>query len=156
MDAKAEKVCSSCLVMKPAHEYGIRHLRGKLTIRSQCLSCESAYFRSDEYREQRNIRQRRYRAEGRLKEAARRNAYNRKGRYPEREKARQLVKLALARGDLTRPTRCETCNAPDKPGLDGRTSIQAHHENYGRPLDVKWLCHACHSKEHRALIEVKA
>lgn len=29
-------------------------------------------------------------------------------------------------------------------GTDGRTLLQAHHDDYRRPLDVRWLCVGCH------------
>lgn len=67
MTAKLEKICSGCHQLKEAHEYGIRHDQGAIKLRSRCLVCESEYFRSDEYKEQRNRRQTRYRFEGRPK-----------------------------------------------------------------------------------------
>jgi len=39
-----------------------------------------------------------------------------------------------------RPTRCQEC------GDEGR--VFAHHEDCGRPLDVMWLCPACHRTRH--------
>jgi hypothetical protein len=34
---------------------------------------------------------------------------------------------------------CEKC---------GYHKSQAHHHDYSKPLDVNWLCFACHRKEH--------
>lgn len=49
--------------------------------------------------------------------------------------ARKLVSRALAAGRLER-TPCEGC---------GATPAQAHHDDYRRPLDVRWLCPKCHA-----------
>src|SRR5688572_3115487 len=51
-------------------------------------------------------------------------------RYPERHKAYQAVSRALRKGKLTKGP-CEVCGNPN---------VHGHHEDYSRPLDVKWLC----------------
>lgn len=61
-------------------------------------------------------------------------------RFPERKAARKIVRLAMLRGEVERKL-CEKC---------GSQESQAHHEDYSKPLDVRWLCAACHGKEHRA------
>lgn len=33
----------------------------------------------------------------------------------------------------------------------GSTKTEAHHHDYSKPLDVRWLCRACHQAAHRAL-----
>lgn len=38
------------------------------------------------------------------------------------------------------PHDCERC---------GAANAHAHHDDYTRPLDVRWLCRACHAVEHR-------
>lgn len=49
--------------------------------------------------------------------------------------------IALASGELVRPTTCADC------GSGGR--IHGHHHDYLKPLDVEWLCPACHKSRHR-------
>lgn len=60
---------------------------------------------------------------------------------PEKRRAHKAVEGALRRGDITRPAVCQRC------GCDNRC-IQAHHDDYGRPLDVMWLCTPCHYDRH--------
>lgn len=49
-------------------------------------------------------------------------------------KARDLVYQAVRKGELTREP-CEVCGDPKS---------QAHHEDYARPLEVRWLCQEHH------------
>lgn len=59
----------------------------------------------------------------------------------ERQKilARDAARAAVRNGILVRQP-CEKC---------GERKTHAHHEDYSRPLDVRWLCVSCHGKEHR-------
>ena len=70
---------------------------------------------------------------------ARMAAYNRRyaADHPEILSARWAVKDAIRRGDLFRSP-CEVC---------GEDRVDAHHEDYSKPLKVRWLC-----KEHHATI----
>lgn len=43
--------------------------------------------------------------------------------------------------DPRRPGVCTACGAACKP--------EAHHADYRLPLDVEWLCRACHGVRHR-------
>lgn len=61
---------------------------------------------------------------------------------PEKVRAHRAVHWAIRRGDLVRPGACEACGET-KP-------VQAHHHDYGKPLDVRWLCSPCHAAEHHA------
>jgi len=66
--------------------------------------------------------------------------YTRKYRAdnPEKYKAHTLVNNAVRDGKLTRLP-CERCSNPDS---------HAHHEDYNKPLEVIWLCAACHKQHH--------
>jgi hypothetical protein len=58
---------------------------------------------------------------------------------PQKSKAHQLVWWAVKLGALTRQP-CEEC---------GRVEVEAHHDDYARPLDVRWLCRWHHGAWHR-------
>lgn len=60
-----------------------------------------------------------------------------KQRFPEKNEAHKAVNRAIKNGTLVRQS-CEVCGASD--------DIHAHHDDYSKPLDVRWLC----GKHHRA------
>lgn len=63
---------------------------------------------------------------------------------PAQRKARQRVADALRYGRLTKPTHWQGCGAE----VESRR-LHAHHDDYERPLDVRWLCATCHGLQHR-------
>lgn len=65
----------------------------------------------------------------------------------DKEKARRLVRTAIAQGKLIRPEVCEKCGKAPGKAIDGRPKIHAHHHDYSKPLDVEWLCARCHRYE---------
>lgn len=67
--------------------------------------------------------------------------------YPEKQRAKQVLALAIKRGEIQRPTACPSCGDESR-GRDGRALIQAHHHDYSKPLDVQWLCVNCHAAIH--------
>ena len=75
-----------------------------------------------------------------------RRAYGRnyKNKYPKKYKCRMTTHSAIENGSLIRPDICSVCCGTDK-------YIQAHHDNYDRPLEVVWLCNSCHNELHKQL-----
>ena len=61
---------------------------------------------------------------------------------PEKRRAQKNVEYALKSGKLIRQP-CERCGAIER--------IQAHHDDYSKPLDVMWLCQVHHKERHREL-----
>jgi len=55
-------------------------------------------------------------------------------------KAANAANYAIRTGLLTRQP-CEKCGAAE---------VEAHHEDYAKPLDVRWLCRT-HHRQHHAL-----
>lgn len=66
----------------------------------------------------------------------RKAVYKSINKYPQRQKARIAVQYAVKKGKLEKPMFCEKCNIESK--------LEAHHEDYSKPLEVIWLCKGCH------------
>jgi predicted DNA-binding protein YlxM (UPF0122 family) len=62
--------------------------------------------------------------------------------------AHNLVETAIAQGVLTRRNSCEACGATGVHA-NGASTIQAHHDDYNKPLVVRWLCQKCHFSWHQ-------
>jgi DnaJ-class molecular chaperone len=58
----------------------------------------------------------------------------------EQERARARLRYAVWTGKVVKPTRCDDCGATGQ--------INGHHHDYSKPLDVQWLCAACHGRAH--------
>lgn len=62
-------------------------------------------------------------------------------RDPIRYKSHYIVTNAIRSGKLIKASNCEECNSAEK--------IEGHHDDYTKPLDVRWLCEQCHKEWHR-------
>ena len=65
-----------------------------------------------------------------------------------RRRAGHLVEKAIKKGILI-PRSCEVCHASGRTMADGKSRVQAHHDDYSRPLEVRWLCQQCHHEWHQ-------
>lgn len=63
------------------------------------------------------------------------------------DKAQKAVYSAIRGGRLVAQP-CEQCSA-NGVMKDGRSEVQAHHDDYNKPLEVRWLCQACHHEWHK-------
>lgn len=125
-----EKLCGRCKQVKPVTEFN-RDRYSKSGLRSQCKICMTTEREKlkQHYKEWRDAPDRKaWYAE------YRRSNYN-----PKKVKARNLVDRAIRRGQLIRNP-CEVCGNP---------KAQAHHDDYNKPLDVRWLCTTHHAQWHK-------
>jgi len=63
-------------------------------------------------------------------------------------RSNDILDNALRYGKLHNPETCGTCGSTDR-FRDGRTAIQGHHDDYNKPLEVRWLCQPCHHDWHK-------
>lgn len=75
------------------------------------------------------------------------NHFHRNGKRSSKP-AVHLVEKAVKKGVVVRPSVCEACGKNCVPA-NNRPQIEAHHDDYNKPLDVRWLCRECHFQWHR-------
>jgi len=59
-----------------------------------------------------------------------------RARNPEKAKAHDIFRAALRSGEIERGP-CEIC---------GNEKVHGHHDDYSKPLEVRWLCHLHHNQ----------
>ncbi|MFA5381843.1 MAG: helix-turn-helix transcriptional regulator [Candidatus Micrarchaeia archaeon] len=59
--------------------------------------------------------------------------------------AQVKVKYAVDHGHLIKPSACEKCGLED-------IILHGHHSDYSKPLEVEWLCPACHGQVRAAAV----
>lgn len=80
--------------------------------------------------------------DGRCPPCRNRQQYLQRRERPEeaaKMRARKKLRRAVQAGRIVRGA-CEVCAAPN---------AEAHHADYSKPLDVRWLCSAHHEELHR-------
>lgn len=151
-----EKCCNACEVVKPASEFHASRA-SKDGLQSRCRDCRSEQERVGDALTKKRTRSRRHDRRMRREapeprrafdrdrywadpEAARERVREQRRKDPRKHRARAKLARAVATGRLVRPEACEHCG--------GGGPIEAHHEDYSKPLDVQWLCRSCHGMEH--------
>ena len=131
------KTCIVCNKEKQLYKF---HKKSNSTDGHQpkCKDCEKDYY--VENRDELLARSRIYSQSAKGKKTIKRAGDIRRKRHPLRISAYKKVDWAVKMGTLIKQP-CEKCGSP--------SDIQAHHEDYNKPLDVVWLCRDCHFKLHR-------
>jgi len=137
-----KKECFVCHKVKPLSEF-YKNENMKDGHYNKCKECYKAY--SNKHREENIDRARAYdraRAHLEKRKVLRREVTARRRReVVGYQKAHNAVIRAIANGTITRPKVCDVC------GKHAR--IEAHHEDYGKPFMIVWLCPECHHVYHR-------
>lgn len=99
------------------------------------------YVQTDAGKDAMDRGRKKFRASERGKEIERIGQKRRMAQTPEKHKARMAIINAVRDGKIERRP-CEECGAPN---------AQAHHHDYAKPFEVRWLCPKHHSDEHRRI-----
>lgn len=128
------KTCSKCKVVKPSSNF--YKGSGKYLTSSNCKECCKAYNHSELKRRLDRDYQRRKRA---ADPAAKKEAnYLWQSQNPQKHVAHMRVGTAIRYGRLVKRP-CEVCNTEP---------AQAHHPDYNKVLEVRWLCSSHHKMVH--------
>jgi ribosomal protein S27AE len=131
----ATKTCFKCGEEKPLSEY-YRHKQMKDGRLNKCKDCT----RKDA-KENRGKNIDYYRAYDRARGNRQSPEYNKeyRKRFPLKYKAHVVTGNAVRDGKLVKQP-CEVCGASDL--------VAAHHDDYAKPLEVRWLCYPHHAQWH--------
>lgn len=146
------KVCFKCGIEKPLSEF-YKHKQMADGHLNKCKSCNKSdvqknyrknidhyklydSVRNEERRDYIKEKNDRYRENNQIDRTGSTRKY--KEIHPERRAAHVKVGNAIRDGKLTKQP-CEIC---------GIEKVEAHHEDYSKPLDVMWLCKRCHEDWH--------
>ena len=136
------KICRLCHKLIPFSDFYVsKHYKdGYTNACKECIRARArARARANPIRAIQKVQAYRKTAAGkRTMRKARKRAYY---RYPEKEKARVAVRKAIANGILT-PQPCAVCGEVK--------GVESHHDDYNKPLEVKWLCSLHHKEADKA------
>ena len=131
------KRCGCCELEKEEINFGKRKA-SKDGLAHKCKLCQRVYDKAragDKHRaEQRSIYAQT--EEGRISGSKAKSDYRK--RNPNKSKAHALVSRKVRSGSLFREN-CEVC---------GESKTHAHHDDYAKPLNVRWLCPIHHKAWH--------
>lgn len=136
------KVCFKCKILKPLSGY-YRHKAmadGHLNKCKECTKVDVKERRATNPAVQDYDRKR-----GNRQNAEYLKEYREK--YPKKYKAHNWVNNALRDGRLSKQDNCEECSSD--------FSVEAHHDDYDKPKQVRWLCALCHKRWHSIHGEAK-
>lgn len=126
---RVDRVCSVCAAHFSAPECEVKRGRGK-TCSPSCAASLAAANRDSAGQANANWK-------GGISNAERIARY--RERYPEKYAAHRALRNGLRSGNIVRGI-CEQCGSADTEG---------HHDDYSKPLEVRWLCKAHHLGHHR-------
>lgn len=156
---RGQRTCLKCGELKSADMFYARP-EGRDGLRKECKECFKAASAATYHRKIRDVswklaERQRNRQRTRMDRAAGRKPPDNESsrashklyyvRYPERKLAHAKTNAAVKAMKLARQP-CEEC---------GAQKTDAHHDDYSKPLDVRWLCRLCHAAHHIKLREAE-
>jgi len=139
------KHCNVCDTSKERDQFH-RRAASKDGLAARCKQCQKTYDDARANEPHRVAARLAYSNtdRGRERSHAAKEAYIK--REPKKRKAHNAVNNALRDGKMTKKP-CEVCGSSYKP--------HAHHDDYDKVYDVRWLCNEHHREWHRINGEAK-
>lgn len=133
------KICSRCKLPKSLNEFYVSSQSpdGAMGKCKECKKVEARAYYREKHEERREYDRKRTRTATRRAaklEYQRRRRKNKSSHY----RANMAVNNAIRDGRLKRGP-CEKC---------GAIKAEAHHDDYSKPLEVRWLCLKHHREHH--------
>lgn len=151
----SHKACNRCGVVKPLEDYYMTRTRvARANMCKQCANEKTKEYRAarpDHYKEVARVHARNRRAAGvkypselapSFSAAKIASVKKYRAAHPLKAFAQTTAANAMRAGKLVRQP-CEVCGTTIK--------IHGHHDDYSKPLDVRWLCVTHHAEHHRLL-----
>lgn len=135
------KTCFKCNSLKPLSDF-YKHSKMQDGHLNKCKTCTKEDVAKNRIENLETIRE----YDRNRPNKVERNGYNQRyskeyrERFPNKYAAHILVNNYLRDGKLTKGV-CEVCES---------TNTVAHHDDYSKPLEVRWLCQAHHVQWHVA------
>lgn len=149
------KVCKSCGVEKPIDSFYKNKLMPSGYL-NQCIECvkerekRRRAVKADHLRayekaranDPKRVQARKEYAQTEQGKIARQRASKAyQERYPMKYAAKVITRNAIRDGKLIRAESCSECGSKEK--------VEGHHDDYSKPLEVRWLCEKCHKAWHK-------
>lgn len=133
------KICSCCKQPQPFSNFQQRKL-SKDGLTASCKSCLKIRDKNRE-NDQRRAQRRLYQKTEKGKIAHKKAMQIYKERNPLKRAAHIIIGNYVKNKKIIPEIFCSICNSDKK--------IEAHHDDYTKPLDVRWLCECCHKEWHK-------
>lgn len=149
------KVCRECSKERPLTEF-YKHAKMTDGHLNKCIECVKARVSKHrkanlekirEYDRQRGSLPHRVQARKEYQQTERGKAAKKRGmdayhkRYPLKYASHLITAKAVREGKLKPAKSCSVCKS--------KKLIEGHHDDYTKPLSVRWLCQKCHKEWHR-------
>lgn len=143
---EVERTCNYCKVEKPLSEFHKNKGR-KLGHEYRCKPCMAIKDRAYRItnREKVTILHKKYLNTEKGKALTRKWMQTQFEKNPQQILAVRMVNKAVQKGELIKQP-CEYCGSTKR--------IEGHHEDYSKPLEVRWLCHIHHKYVHGRIVDL--
>lgn len=118
--------CQKCKMTEDLHINSVNKKSGRISY--MCNDCNTE--RCKKYRKTKEGKKNIYKA-----------VYKSTKKFQDKQNARMSLNYHLKKGNIIKSTICIVCLK------DGK--LEAHHDDYSKPLKVKWVHRKCHAKLHK-------